>query len=187
MISDIIGKTIGVFDVICDSGERNSSGNVLWKVRCHVCGGNKTIPKQQLFRYKSCGCISKDLQSKSLRTSLNRGGCGEIFATHWNVIKKNALSRNLKFEVSVKTAWDLFLNQNRQCALTGVQLQFSTRCWSRDATASLDRINSDLGYVAGNLQWVHKNINMMKQQYSTQLFFDWCKKVCLHNNLLQVI
>ena len=190
MINKLTGKKIGVFEVLGDSKERRMpSGQVLWSVRCGLCKGIKLLTKQQMKRYQSCGCKRADLQSASLRKSLNRGGCGEIYATHWDVIKKNAKQRHIPFKINAEYAWKLFLEQDRKCALTGVPLKFSTRCWSRDATASLDRIDSarDKGYVKGNVQWVHKNINMMKQEYSTTLFFDWCVKVCLHNNLLQVI
>ena len=44
-------------------------------------------------------------------------------------------------------------------------------------TASLDRIDSSKGYVEGNVQWVHKMINMSKQQYSQEEFIDMCKAV----------
>ena len=184
MINNLKGKTIGVFEVIDDSGERRQpSGMVLWKVKCKECGNIKLLTAPHIRRFRSCGCKTRDLQSAALRKSLNRGGYEEIFATHWTSIKKNSLSRNLPFEVDAKYAWELFINQTRKCALTGVHLQFPTRCWSKDGNASLDRIDSDKGYIRDNLQWVHKNINMMKQQYSTELFFDWCKKVVEYNHL----
>lgn len=190
MINNLAGQKIGVFEVIANSGERQrSSGLVMWNVKCGLCGKFRLLTGPHIRRFQSCGCKTRDLQSASLRKSLNRDGCGEIYATHWNVIKKNAKQRNIPFNINVKYAWKLFLEQDRKCALTGVPLKFSTRCWSRNATASMDRIDSsrDKGYIRGNVQWVHKNINMMKQEYSTNLFFDWCAKVCLHNNLLQII
>lgn len=44
-------------------------------------------------------------------------------------------------------------------------------------TASLDRIDSTRGYVVGNLQWIHKDLNLMKNTLPTSLFIEWCKKV----------
>lgn len=76
------------------------------------------------------------------------------------------------------------MKQNKKCALTGDIIYFPTRCWSRDGTASLDRIDSSKGYTKENVQWVHKDINMMKQEYTTEVFLGWCKKVVEHNNLL---
>jgi hypothetical protein len=44
-------------------------------------------------------------------------------------------------------------------------------------TASLDRIDSSKGYIVGNVQWVHKDINFMKFTFSESRFIDLCKKV----------
>ena len=44
-------------------------------------------------------------------------------------------------------------------------------------TASLDRIDSSKGYVIGNVQWVHKDINIMKNKFDNQYFIDMCKKI----------
>ena len=100
------------------------------------------------------------------------------------MLRQNAKDRKLDFDLDIKYVWKLFLKQNRKCALTGETLKFSTKCWSHDATASLDRIDSLKGYVKGNVQWVHKEINMMKQQYSMDMFLDWCKKIVVFNHLL---
>lgn len=48
-------------------------------------------------------------------------------------------------------------NQEMKCALTGWDIDAMT---VSNNTASLDRINSLEGYVVGNVQWVHKMVNM---------------------------
>jgi len=47
-------------------------------------------------------------------------------------------------------------------------------------TASVDRIDSSIGYVMGNIQWVHKDINKMKSDFSQELFIAWCGLVASH-------
>jgi hypothetical protein len=184
MVNDLTGKMVGVFEVLHNSGNRTIPGkNVLWTAKCPFCGNTKELTRQQMQRYQSCGCNSRNLLSQSLRKSLNRGGCGDIYATHWTTIRKNAISRELPFEIDVEFAWQLFLKQDRKCALTGVSLKFPSRCWSRDGTASMDRINSDLGYTPKNVQWVHKIVNMMKQQYPLAEFVTWCKRVVEHASI----
>jgi hypothetical protein len=76
-------------------------------------------------------------------------------------------------------AWDLFLKQNKKCVLSGLPIEFKARRKGHN-TASLDRINSNEGYVDGNVQWVHKDINWMKNTFSQQHFVDMCKKVADH-------
>jgi hypothetical protein len=48
-------------------------------------------------------------------------------------------------------------------------------------TASLDRIDSSKGYVEGNVQWVHKRINIMKNDLSDSEFIEWCRVVSKNN------
>ena len=44
-------------------------------------------------------------------------------------------------------------------------------------TASLDRIDSNKGYTKDNVQFVHKDINWMKQDFEQNKFIEYCKKV----------
>lgn len=47
----------------------------------------------------------------------------------------------------------------------------------KNRTASLDRIDSSKGYLENNVQWVHKDINWMKQDYSHEEFLQYCKLI----------
>ena len=49
-------------------------------------------------------------------------------------------------------------------------------------TASLDRIDSEKGYVAGNVHWVHKTVNKMKMEFSVDDFVSVCKEVAEHKS-----
>ena len=44
-------------------------------------------------------------------------------------------------------------------------------------TASLDSIDSSLGYTIDNIQWIHKQINIMKNVYSNSDLIDICYKI----------
>ena len=39
------------------------------------------------------------------------------------------------------------------------------------------KIESDKGYVEGNVMWVHKDVNYMKMDLSLDRFIYLCKKV----------
>ena len=43
--------------------------------------------------------------------------------------------------------------------------------------ASIDRIDSQFGYIKGNVQLVHKMVNMCKQQYEQEDFLRMCEAV----------
>jgi len=43
--------------------------------------------------------------------------------------------------------------------------------------ASLDRIDSTGGYTEGNVQWVHRTVNFMKQSLSDAELVQWCRRI----------
>jgi hypothetical protein len=118
----------------------------------------------------SCGCN---------RGSHNWNGFGEISGAFWFNLKTHAEKRNHSFDIEIDYAWNLFLKQKRKCALSGVDLQFSRRFTENKLlqTASLDRIDSNYGYIKGNVQWVHKLVNIMKHKMPEREFFDFCCKI----------
>jgi hypothetical protein len=53
---------------------------------------------------------------------------------------------------------------------------------SKGGTASLDRIDSKLGYIPGNIQWVHKTINRMKVNLPEEDFVYFCRLITDYRN-----
>jgi hypothetical protein len=110
-------------------------------------------------------------------------GCGDISGHKWSKITHGAKTRDIPLTISVEYAWSLFLQQNKQCALSGLLLSFDTNARTFDGTASLDRIDSAKGYIEGNVQWIHKNIQQMKWNYDENYFLQMCKKITEHHHL----
>jgi hypothetical protein len=130
---------------------------------------------------KSCGCDLTHLFRGG--KSVNWKGTGEMSGTYLSRIKRNANNRGLEFSVSSEYLWKLFQKQNGNCALTGERLVFRSSYnvkYKKEQTASLDRINSSKGYVKGNLQWVHRQVNEMKMNKSDGELIEWCKKIVKH-------
>lgn len=76
--------------------------------------------------------------------------------------------------VSPRFLWKLFQGQKGRCALSGLRISFEEK------TASLDRKDSSLGYLKTNVQWVHKDVNLMKNHFSDERFREICYLVCQH-------
>lgn len=90
-----------------------------------------------------------------------------ISGDRWYTMKTNA-----------KVAWFKFVEQEGKCALTSKAISLSDLSRKlKDQTASLDRIDSAQGYVPGNIQWVHKDVNRMKQDFKEQYFIELCRSV----------
>jgi len=88
------------------------------------------------------------------------------------------MRRPIPIEITKEQAWELFLAQNGLCHFTGKELRISNNNIAN--TASIDRINNELGYVVGNIRWVHKHINIMKNRYADSYFVDLCQAVTDH-------
>jgi hypothetical protein len=124
---------------------------------------------------KSCGCINRSDRSNHF----NWRGFGEISLDYFNSIKVGAKRRNLEFDMTIEFLWNLYLQQDRCCNLSGIEIYFPKKENGFVQTASLDRINSKIGYLKSNVQWVHKDINKMKNIFDEDYFKELCIKVAL--------
>ena len=175
------GKTFELLTVIRLAGS-NRKRERLWECLCK-CGVVCTYSTDHLTRkkrpVKSCGCIRfyKGNQHKDWK------GEGEISGGWWrtHVLRERTQTNRPRVDVdiTIESAWQLFLKQDKKCALSGIPLQFSNK--GAENTASLDRIDSSLGYTLTNVQWVHKHINFMKRTYSQEYFINMCKKIAAFN------
>lgn len=151
-----------------------------FKVMCQ-CGyvGIRRIDHVLSGRTKECkSCSAKRTSTKS-KPPVNKTGYGMLSGTMWCSIKAGAKRRGIDFALSPEYVWKLFEMQKGVCALSGVQIYLSRSIknnnvdWSR-TTASLDRIDSSVGYVVGNVQWVHKTVNYIKRDLHDRDFIEWC-------------
>ncbi len=133
--------------------------------------------------YDVCRKKNKCCRSCSKRGANNPqwSGYKDINGEYWSRVIYGAKIRKIPVEITIEDAWQQFVLQNKRCALTGVELAVSNPT-KVNGNASLDRIDNTKGYVAGNIQWVHKAINLMKLDMVQEDFINWCKKV-VENNL----
>lgn len=151
-----------------------------WLCKCD-CGGEKIVSSKCLLRNqtRSCGCESH-YKNKAHK---NWKGYEDIPLDFFSNIKRSAESRNIEFNITIEYLWNLLLRQNKKCALSGIDLSFSETRKNKDKskTVSVDRIDSSKGYIEGNVQWVHKTINIMKNSLRDEEFIEFCKKVTEYN------
>lgn len=142
----------------------------------HHCGRVLVTNTTAIKRQISCkGC--KPTGSKHYAWK----GCGELPHDLFTTYKHSAIAKKLKFSISIEYLWNLFVSQNRRCALTGEELYFHKTFKSKkDKTASPDRIDSNLGYVEGNIQWIHRDVNKLKKNIPNERFIQICLSVAKH-------
>lgn len=103
-----------------------------------------------------------------LSTNLSRAACREKSSRH-------------EISIDIDYLYKLGMRQNWKCSLTGDDLEFSRGGdflnKSNPYSCTIDRINSDFGYIKGNVQLVTWKINYIKQHLSKKEFLSICKKV----------
>lgn len=172
---DLTGQVRGLLTILAPTGG-SRKGSRLWHCKC-ACGNDFITSAACLSKEKgtgSCGCRHHCSGAASNTWS----GCGDISGSWWSGHVNNLYDlkkRGLECTITVEQGWALFLAQDRKCVYTGELLRFGKR--NEPCSASLDRIDNSKGYHIGNVQWVLKEINMMKKTHSEIDFIKLCKKV----------
>jgi hypothetical protein len=177
-----VGKKFYRLLVLEDTGKNTEDGNAILLCKCD-CGKIKEVNSRQLYNggTKSCGCLLMESRKNSRgENNHNYTGYKELTGRHYGGIKMAARKRKREFKISKEEIYDLFLKQNRKCALTGLDISLEGDGY-KTGTASLDRIDSNKGYINGNLQWLHKDINRIKSDFPQETFLEYCRLVASHN------
>lgn len=95
----------------------------------------------------------------------------EIPAKKWSNMVRSASSRDIELAISKEYAQQIYFKQNGLCSLTKIPISIKT--------SSLDRIDSNKGYVENNVQWIHALVNPMKLDFDQNYFINLCKMVAL--------
>jgi len=179
-----IGTEIGNWKVITEKYREN---NIYWNNCECICGLIKPIRTWHLNNNKTKGCGCTNIKGRFKAQCI-----GELSKSYYGSFKYGRLKKGILFneDVTMEFLWELFLKQDKKCAISGINLQLNPR-WSKQnqgkhvdiiQNASLDRINSNEGYTKENIQWVHKDINMMKGSMNEIDFISFCKQVYLKNS-----
>lgn len=175
---NLLNMKFGRLKVIKLSNKKSKNQSSIWECKCS-CGKTTYVVTYSLLskRTRSCGCLKN-------KAAHNRNYFGQISATFWSNLLRSAKQRAIKVFLTREEAWELFIKQHKRCALTNQRLRFKKYIKKQNGkdvyskgTASLDRINSKLPYQKDNVQWVHKDINWLKNTFSQDKFIEMCRLV----------
>jgi hypothetical protein len=164
-----LGQKYGKWLVIGEKLQIDREAKVL--CRCLEC--NKT--EKYVSAYQLVTGVSKrcSVCGYSLKEENNPAwkGCGKVPGEKLSKIIRGAKSRNINFNLTIEYISELYNKQNGFCYYTNLPISF------KDKTASLERVDSNIGYEESNVVWVHKNVNIMKRDLSYEEFYNVCKLV----------
>ena len=142
-----------------------------YKCKCD-CGNIRSFSKSVIKNGKmvDCGCTNLGILSyKGVSRRLIR------------IFKGQADAKGKYWDLDIIYLGDLFEKQKGKCAYTGWELEIGTH--KTPKTASLDRIDSSKGYIKGNVQWVHKDVNIAKNIFSHENFLKMCLDIVKNQKL----
>ncbi len=167
---DMLGVKVGNLEVIGQS-KISKANQATWIVRCNRCGVFIDLPGWKIRHRRTGGC-------ENCGRKHNYRGYKDISKSYWNRVTVGAKDRNLECSISIEEAWNIYEKQDRKCALSGIPIFFDTRQQkTSEKTASLDRIDNSKGYIPGNVQWLHKDVNKLKGTFSDDFIIDIAHKI----------
>lgn len=184
----VVGSKFGLWTVISDEIKRGSidkninDRNIYWKVQCKC--GNIAWRKHTLLkngmstRCKKCGN----------RKFFDKNGdyvCNSYFNSLVNKAKLSLKTRKsvsrYPFTITAKDVFELYIKQNKKCALSGVDISIDNNKNFKEQKISIDRIDSNKGYEKDNIQLVDKKVNLMKGKLDNLEFIKLCKLISDNN------
>jgi hypothetical protein len=168
-----VGKTFGKWQILTQSEPGVKHPKLT--ARC-ACGKEQRVDRDNILSGRSTGC--RKCSSKPRSSNPSWAGYKDIPGLLYGIAMRGAAARHMEFSITIEQLQEQWERQAGLCALTGVQLTMASKSTNR--TASVDRIDSYRGYVVGNVQFVHKHINKMKNNLDEEYFVEMCKRVSWH-------
>jgi hypothetical protein len=165
---NLIGKRFGGGVVIKffghgQRGIKTPRSTCIWELQCD-CGNLYTAVSSDLTSgtTSSCGCQKLNLKIK---------GYAKNITQYYNSLKKGASGRNIEFSLEKDFLLEMLYKQKNICRLSGLYISLE------NGTASIDRINNNIGYINTNIQWIHRKVNYMKNNMEIDDFIKTCKLI----------
>lgn len=174
-----IGHIHGKWTVIGTPSKATANKKSTVLCRCE-CGREKLVRKTRLLGNSDFKCKECSIQN-SIRN---------VWDKIWHRLVYISNRRKKDISVTQEDIMNLFVTQKGKCALTGVELSVAESISLHDrgfTTASLDRKDSKKGYEIDNIQWVHKDINILKLDNSDEEFIRLCTLVAEHNKKIPIL
>lgn len=157
-----------------------------YPTRCIYCGSGALI---------NFATFDEDIKKRQCQCHLQPDEWQNVVPLDWydQIKYNNAHGRKTKeFTVTLLELEQIYIQQAGRCALSGLEVGFFDRIninknkpdlqiVTAAHSTSLDRIDSKLGYIPGNVQFLEHRINWMKGYLPEGVFVLLCNLVARHH------
>lgn len=130
----------------------------MFKSVCHTCEAEIAINK---YRSKTCWTLEESL------------------VTRLNQAKQRANRKRVEFDLTFDDLMEAYKKQGGKCFYSGIEMEKVPKRENYH-NLSVDRVESDKGYIKDNIVLCCDSINTMKNSMPVSVFIDICKKIVLH-------
>lgn len=95
-------------------------------------------------------------------------------------LKSSRRNSGIEWDIEIEYINSIWDKQEGKCALSGINMTWHRGGGKTDYACSIDRKDSDKGYVVGNIQLVCKTVNFMKSTLNDAQLYWWCKNIVEH-------
>lgn len=135
-----------------------------------------------MIKYRST-CKSCVLLSASNRDKLNYPNKiikkHSSYKNYISTLLNHSSKRKKEYNIDIQYLLDLYENQKGLCNISGTEMTYNHG--SNLTNISIDRIDSNLGYIKGNVQLVCYVVNIMKNNFQINEFIMFCEKIVNYN------
>lgn len=164
----------------------DENGNLL----CYSCRDYKPLTefdknKDRWFRAeKDYRCKQCKREAYLKRKQRNKGSknLDRLLYERFHGLKDRAKRKNIECSIDENYLYKLWEKQNGLCALSGIPMTYYFDSGRVPTNVSVDRINSNLGYIEGNLQLVCMAVNQMKSDLTIEQLKYFCRSILQNNN-----
>ena len=159
-----------------------------WKgdlLKCHYCGQYKTIDQFDINNEKRlrngrdnrCKKCKSDLSKLNKLNYSNEQKLHHILLSRLLGAKQRATKKNIEFDITLEDLVDIYNKQKGLCAITGLKMTHDVLNGRTYTNMSLDRIDSQKGYIKDNIQLVCMVVNQMKSDLTYEELYFYCNKI----------
>jgi hypothetical protein len=174
---DLVGTSHGQLSVLSKAFSKNRK--VFWNVQCNICSRLYELTTDRIkANVNGCNECARINTPRGKDSQYWRGGeyISSIFLSN---VKRGARKRGIECNVTLAELDLIWAVQGGRCAYTNRKLSLT----SDNCTASLDRIDSSVGYFSYNVQFVHKNVNVAKWAMLEEDFLAMIKEIYEYRSL----
>lgn len=144
------------------------------------CGEIKKL-RSDVFDHKQINKCTCNLGTNIRDKLLSKLGKDYGFHLIWKSASYGAKTRCIDFNITIQDVKKQYKKQSGLCYYTGEKFVLPNRSddLKSELTPSIDRIDSELGYIPSNIVLCIKDINYMKGTLSIEKFVEYCRKVSL--------